>query len=55
MVQDVAWRDSVLDRPLPVRSGVFYLDGRPGLGFDLVEEELERHPGVCVPRAGFYI
>ncbi len=55
MVQDVPWRDTVLDRPLPVRDGVFHLDDRPGLGFDLVEEELERHPGVVVPREGFYI
>lgn len=55
MVQDVSWRDAVLDRPLPVRGGFFHLDDRPGLGFDLAEEELERHPGVRVAREGFYV
>jgi galactonate dehydratase len=55
MLQDVPWRDAVLDRPLPVVDGHFRLDARPGLGFDLVEEELERHPGVRTPRQGFYI
>jgi galactonate dehydratase len=55
MLQDVPWRDTVLDRPLPVRNGSFHLDGKPGLGFDLVEEEMERHPGVRVARDGFYV
>lgn len=55
MVTDVPWRDSVLDKPLPVRNGFFELNGEPGLGFDLVEEEMEKHPGITQPRAGFYI
>ena len=55
MVQDVPWRDTILDRPLPVKDGFFWLDDRPGLGFDLVEEEMERHPGVRTPRPGFYV
>lgn len=55
MVQDVAWRDAVLDRPLPVRDGYFHLDDRPGLGFDLIDEELDRHPGVRSAREGFYV
>jgi galactonate dehydratase len=55
MLTDVAWRDTVLDRPLPIVDGYFVLDDRPGLGFDLVESEMERHPGVRKPRAGFYI
>ena len=55
MLQDVPWRDTVLDRPLPVRDGCFHLDGRPGLGFDLVEDEMVRHPGVRMAREGFYI
>ena len=55
MVQDVPWRDEVLDRPLPVRDGTFHLDDRPGLGFELVEEEVERHPGVIEPRPGYYV
>ena len=52
---DVAWRDEVLDRPLPIENGVFLLSDSPGLGFDLVDEQLERHPGVTTPRARFYI
>jgi galactonate dehydratase len=55
MLTDVPWRDTVLDRPLPIVDGYFVLDDRPGLGFDLVESEMERHPGVRQPRAGFYI
>jgi galactonate dehydratase len=55
MLQDVPWRDSILDRPLPVRDGVFHLDDRPGLGFDLIETEIERHPGVMQAREGFYV
>ena len=55
MVSDVPWRDTVLDHPLPVADGHFTLSERPGLGFDLVEPELERHPAIRHPRAGFYI
>ncbi len=55
MLQDVPWRDTVIDRPLPVRDGYFHLDDRPGLGFDFVDEELDRHPGVRVHREGFYV
>ncbi|MFH1007764.1 MAG: mandelate racemase/muconate lactonizing enzyme family protein [Candidatus Latescibacterota bacterium] len=55
VVNDVPWRDTVLDKPLPVQEGHFLLGDEPGLGFDLVERELERHPGVRTPRPGFYI
>ncbi|HEX4022129.1 MAG TPA: mandelate racemase/muconate lactonizing enzyme family protein [Acidobacteriaceae bacterium] len=55
IVQDVSWRDSVLDRPIPVSNGYFHLDDAPGLGFDLDEKQLELHPGVRTPRAGFYV
>lgn len=55
IVCDVAWRDRILDKPLPIRDGVFHLGDAPGLEFDLVEQELERHPGVLTPRSGFYI
>ncbi len=55
MLQDVPWRDTVLTRPLPVANGHFTLDNSPGLGFDLVEDELEKHPGLRSPRQGFYI
>jgi galactonate dehydratase len=55
MVTDVPWRDTVLDKPLPVRNGFFELNDEPGLGFDLDEEELEKHPGVTQRHAGFYV
>jgi galactonate dehydratase len=55
MVQDVPWRDEILDRPLPVRNGVFHLDDRPGLGFELNVEAVEKHPGVVSARPGFYV
>ena len=46
MFNDVPWRDTVIDRPLDVHEGVLQLSSRPGLGVDLVEEELEAHPGL---------
>jgi galactonate dehydratase len=55
MLLDVPWRDTVLNRPLPVRNGFFELDDEPGLGFDLVDEELKSHPGVTEHRAGFCV
>lgn len=55
MVTDVPWRDTVLDRPLPLDRAGFQLDDRPGLGFDLVEEEMERHPGIVARRPQFYV
>jgi galactonate dehydratase len=55
IVSDVPWRDAILDRPLPIRHGYLYLNDEPGLGFDLVEDEVERHPGILKPRPGFYV
>jgi galactonate dehydratase len=55
MVTDVPWRDKVLDKSLPVRNGFFELSAAPGLGFDLIEKEVESHPGVTVRRPGFYV
>ncbi|MEP7365355.1 MAG: mandelate racemase/muconate lactonizing enzyme family protein [Acidobacteriota bacterium] len=55
MLMDVPWRDTVIDKPLPVRDGYFHLSDAPGLGFDLVDAEMEAHPGVRAARPGFYI
>lgn len=55
MMTDVPWRDSVVDKPLPIHSGYFHLGAEPGLGFDLVERELEQHPGLTHGRPGYYI
>ena len=55
MFQDVPWRDTVIDHPLPIANGQLSLSNRAGLGVDLVEEEMEKHPGIRIPREGFYI
>ncbi len=55
MLTDVPWRDTVLDKPLPVKGGAFHLGSDPGLGFDLNEDEVESHLGVIEPRPGFYV
>jgi galactonate dehydratase len=55
MFTDVPWRDSVIDRPLHIRDGCVLVDDTPGLGVDLVEDQLERHPGIRQDRQGFYV
>lgn len=55
MFNDVPWRDEVIDHPLDIRQGHLFLSDRPGLGVDLVEEVVAAHPGLRVPREGFYI
>jgi galactonate dehydratase len=55
MFTDVPWRDAVITHPFDVRNGHFHLSDRPGLGVDLVEAVMEAHPGVTVPREGFYV
>ena len=51
MVKDVAWRDSCLSHKLPIEDGCFRLPDRPGLGFDIDESVLSRHPGLRTPPA----
>jgi galactonate dehydratase len=53
--KDVPWRDSVISHPLDIKNGQLILSDRPGLGVDLVEEEMEKHPGIRETQAGFYI
>ncbi|MFI3209090.1 MAG: mandelate racemase/muconate lactonizing enzyme family protein [Eubacteriales bacterium] len=43
---DVPWRDKILTHPIDWDNGDICLSERPGLGCDLVEEELEKHPGI---------
>ena len=38
-----------------VKNGHLQLSGRAGLGVDLVEEEMEKHPGILKHREGFYV
>lgn len=46
MFTDAPWRDTIMTHPLDIRDGHLHLSDRPGLGVDLVEEEMEKHPGV---------
>lgn len=48
MFNDVPWRDTVITHPIApmVKAGRLHLSDRPGLGVDLVEEEMLRHPGI---------
>jgi galactonate dehydratase len=57
MVNDVPWRDEVLTHPLDVREGFLHLSDRPGLGVDLIDAELEKHPGIRGLKAkeNFYV
>jgi galactonate dehydratase len=57
MFTDVPWRDTVIDHPIAdmVQNGFLKLSDRPGLGVDLVEEEMEKHPGITENRLGFYV
>ncbi|WP_316819977.1 mandelate racemase/muconate lactonizing enzyme family protein [Pedobacter gandavensis] len=57
MFNDVPWRDTVITHPIQemIKDGHLHLSDRPGLGVDLVEEEMEKHPGIVVPRPGFYV
>ena len=48
LIPCVPWRDRVIDHPIAdmVYDGMLHLSDRPGLGVDLVEEEMEAHPGI---------
>ncbi len=43
---DVEWRDKIITHPIEFKDGNIILSNRAGLGVDLVEEELEKHPGI---------
>jgi galactonate dehydratase len=57
MFNDVPWRDTVIDHPIApmITEGKLRLSERSGLGVDLVESEMERHPGILEARKGFYV
>ena len=55
MFNDVPWRDEVISHPIDIEQGHLILSERPGLGVDLIEEEMEKHPGLRNARKGFYI
>lgn len=41
---DAPWRDDLLTHPFEIERGCLKLPDRPGLGSDLIEKELLRHP-----------
>jgi galactonate dehydratase len=57
MFNDVVWRDKVITHPIKdmIVDGHLHLSDRPGLGVDLIEEEMEKHPGITISRTGFYV
>ncbi|HHX43703.1 MAG TPA: mandelate racemase/muconate lactonizing enzyme family protein [Chloroflexi bacterium] len=48
---DAPWRDDLLTHPFVVEDGHLVLPDRPGLGSDLIEEELLKHPPASYPGA----
>lgn len=44
MITDVSWRRSLTSEKLVYESGSIVIPDRPGLGIDLVEAELHKHP-----------
>lgn len=57
MFNDVPWRDTIIDYPIHemIKNGHLVLSDRPGLGVDILEDEIEKHPGLRKPREGYYI
>ena len=43
-VDDVPWRDEILEKPLEIRHGRLAIPDGPGLGIDVDEKELRKHP-----------
>jgi galactonate dehydratase len=55
---DVPWRDAIIDHPIEemIEDGHLILTDRPGLGVDLIEEEIEKHPGITdMKKENFYV
>jgi len=50
-VDDAPWRDEIMTHPFTVKDGYLHLPDRPGLGSDLIEEELLNHPPATYPGA----
>jgi L-alanine-DL-glutamate epimerase-like enolase superfamily enzyme len=50
-VDDAPWRDDLLTHPFVIERGHLKLPTRPGLGSDLIEAELLKHPAVEYPGA----
>jgi L-alanine-DL-glutamate epimerase-like enolase superfamily enzyme len=50
-VDDAPWRDDLMTHPFTIEDGHLLLPDRPGLGSDLIEEQLRKHPAGHYPHA----
>jgi L-alanine-DL-glutamate epimerase-like enolase superfamily enzyme len=50
-VDDAPWRDDIMTHPFEIETGYLKITDRPGLGSDLIEEELRKHPPQNYPGA----
>jgi L-alanine-DL-glutamate epimerase-like enolase superfamily enzyme len=50
-IDDAPWRDDLMTHPFEIKNGHLQLPNRPGLGSDLIEEELLKHPPGTYPGA----
>lgn len=50
-VDDAPWRDDIMTHPFEIEDGYLKLPERPGLGSDLIEAELLKHPPGQYPGA----
>jgi len=50
-VDDAPWRDDIMTHPFEIKNGHLQLPTRPGLGSDLIEKELAKHPPGTYPGA----
>jgi L-alanine-DL-glutamate epimerase-like enolase superfamily enzyme len=50
-VDDAPWRDDLMTHPFEIENGSLKLPTRPGLGSDLIEKELLKHPPGEYPGA----
>jgi galactonate dehydratase len=48
-VDDAPWRDEIMSHPFEIRNGHLQISNRPGLGSDLIEAELLKHPPASYP------
>jgi len=48
-VDDAPWRDDIMTHPFEVAGGRLKITDRPGLGSDLIETELAKHPPKSYP------
>ncbi len=48
-VDDAPWRDEIMTHPLEIEQGYLKLSDRPGLGSDLIEAVLLKHPAGHYP------